>query len=99
MECAVCLEQCSHPAQLPCGHIFCFLCIKGFATQTKRCAMCRQEVPRDFIDHPKLLENPVVEKNLDEDGYYWFYEGRNGKRKKPFDLLQQLIHFFRLVAV
>lgn len=78
MECAVCLEKCVHPAQLPCGHIFCFLCIKGFAAQTKRCAMCRQEVPRDFLEHPKLLEYPVVEKNANEE-YHWYYEGRNGK--------------------
>lgn len=79
LECAVCLEKCVHPAQLPCGHIFCFLCIKGFASQTKRCAMCRQEVPRDFIEHPKLLDSPLVEKTVDDEEFHWFYEGRNGK--------------------
>lgn len=40
--------------------------------------MCRQEVPRDFIEHPKLLEYPLVEKSLDDEEYHWFYEGRNG---------------------
>lgn len=79
LECAVCLEKCVHPAQLPCGHIFCFLCIKGFATQNKKCAMCRQEVPKDFIEHPNLLEYALVEKSLDDQGCHWFYEGRNGK--------------------
>lgn len=28
MDCPVCLEKCVHPAKLPCGHIFCFLCVK-----------------------------------------------------------------------
>lgn len=28
LECPVCLQTCIHPARLPCGHIFCFLCVK-----------------------------------------------------------------------
>ncbi|CAH1129835.1 unnamed protein product [Ceutorhynchus assimilis] len=77
-ECPVCLQPYVHPAQLPCGHIFCYLCVKGFANQSKRCAMCRQEIPRDFFEQPHLLQ-PVetVEENFD-GGYQWFYEGRNG---------------------
>lgn len=78
LECAVCLQPCVHPAQLPCGHIFCFLCVKGIANQSKRCAMCRQEIPRDFIEQPKLLKTPEASESF-EDGYQWFYEGRNGK--------------------
>ncbi|XP_018577302.1 E3 ubiquitin-protein ligase rnf146 [Anoplophora glabripennis] len=79
-ECAVCLQPCVHPAQLPCGHIFCFLCVKGFANQNKKCAMCRQEIPRDFIDQPNLLQLPVSLDNAQgfDGGYQWFYEGRNG---------------------
>lgn len=79
-ECAVCLQTCIHPAQLPCGHIFCFLCIKGIANQSKRCAMCRQEIPRDFIEQPNLLQ-PAKSLDVPESfdgGYQWFYEGRNG---------------------
>ena len=33
LECAVCLQTCIHPVQLPCRHIFCFLCVKGVSTQ------------------------------------------------------------------
>ncbi|KAF2893989.1 hypothetical protein ILUMI_12185 [Ignelater luminosus] len=77
LECAVCLQPCIHPAQLPCGHIFCFLCVKGIANQSKRCAMCRQEIPRDFIEQPKLLQRPEAQESFD-GGYQWFYEGRNG---------------------
>nr|CAD7587939.1 unnamed protein product [Timema genevievae] len=79
-ECAICLQMCVHPAQLPCGHIFCFLCVKGVANQSKKCAMCRQEIPTDYLEKPQLLEQSNVEKVAGEfdDGYQWFYEGRNG---------------------
>lgn len=47
-ECAVCLQSCVHPVRLPCSHIFCYLCVKGVAFQSKRCAMCRQRSPPTF---------------------------------------------------
>lgn len=35
LECPICLQTCIHPARLPCGHIFCFLCVKvGVAPKT-----------------------------------------------------------------
>lgn len=79
LECAVCLQKCVHPVRLPCSHIFCFLCVKGVANQSKRCAMCRQEIPADFLDHPTLLSAIEAEKEeILPGGYQWFYEGRNG---------------------
>ena len=36
IECAVCLQTCVYPVQLPCKHIFCFLCVKGVTLQSKR---------------------------------------------------------------
>lgn len=79
IECAVCLQTCIHPVKLPCSHIFCYLCVKGVAFQSKRCAMCRQEIPADFLIHPQLLDRTQLEKESTlEDGYQWFYEGRNG---------------------
>ncbi|XP_071541050.1 E3 ubiquitin-protein ligase rnf146-like isoform X2 [Panulirus ornatus] len=79
LECAVCLQKCVHPVRLPCSHIFCFLCVKGVANQSKRCAMCRQEIPADFLDHPTLLSSLEAEKEeVLPGGYQWFYEGRNG---------------------
>jgi hypothetical protein len=41
--------------------------------------MCRQEIPSDFLIHPQLLDRTQLEKESTlEDGYQWFYEGRNG---------------------
>lgn len=33
LDCPICLQPSVHPVELPCSHIFCFLCIKGVATQ------------------------------------------------------------------
>uniref|UniRef100_A0A224YXW7 E3 ubiquitin-protein ligase n=1 Tax=Rhipicephalus zambeziensis TaxID=60191 RepID=A0A224YXW7_9ACAR len=79
LECAICLQKCIHPARLPCGHIFCFLCVKGIANQSKRCAMCRQEIPADFTEKPELIPDSESEpESPTEESYRWFYEGRNG---------------------
>lgn len=79
IECAICLQTCIYPVQLPCKHIFCFLCVKGATTQSKRCAMCRAEIPPDYLDHPELISSlDSVQECTFEDGFQWFYEGRNG---------------------
>jgi E3 ubiquitin-protein ligase RNF146 len=82
IECAVCLQTCVYPVQLPCKHIFCFLCVKGVTLQSKRCAMCRREIPPDYLHNPELLSELGVGSGAEahgfEDGGQWFYEGRNG---------------------
>ncbi|KAL0273145.1 UNVERIFIED_CONTAM: hypothetical protein PYX00_005889 [Menopon gallinae] len=80
LECAVCLQGCVHPAELPCGHVFCYLCIKGIVNRGSRCAMCRQDIPSDYLDNPRLLKPIEVDlaSKAFEDGHSWFYEGQNG---------------------
>ncbi|XP_073843021.1 ring finger protein 146 [Musca autumnalis] len=80
LECPICLQTCIHPARLPCGHIFCFLCVKGVAYKNRRCAMCRREIPPEFLDHPQLVNGieDICSTKATDDGYQWFYEGRNG---------------------
>jgi len=55
--------------------------VKGVANQSKRCPMCRQEIPPDFLERPQLVEVEEPQKELEhpEEEYQWFYEGRNGK--------------------
>ncbi|XP_023285711.1 E3 ubiquitin-protein ligase rnf146-like [Seriola lalandi dorsalis] len=89
-ECAICLQICVHPVRLPCCHVFCFLCVKGASWHSKRCALCRQEVPEDFLERPVLLsleELKAAAAGVNRSGgtgggsrgdYAWYYEGHNG---------------------
>ncbi len=42
-ECSVCLQPFINPVKLPCGHSFCFLCVKGVANVSHNCALCRYQ--------------------------------------------------------
>ncbi|NXX47984.1 RN146 ligase, partial [Tricholaema leucomelas] len=78
-ECAICLQTCVHPVSLPCRHVFCYLCVKGASWLGKRCALCRQEIPEDFLDKPTLLSPEELKAASRGNGEYaWYYEGRNG---------------------
>ena len=59
-ECAVCLQPQQHPVVLPCGHQFCFLCIKGVAFRALRCALCRAHIPASFFDAPVLADRAAL---------------------------------------
>ncbi|XP_044145404.1 E3 ubiquitin-protein ligase RNF146 [Bufo gargarizans] len=78
-ECAICLQTCVHPVSLPCKHIFCYLCVKGASWLGRRCALCRQEIPEDFLEKPTLLSPEELKSASRGNGEYaWYYEGRNG---------------------
>nr|XP_018914362.1 PREDICTED: E3 ubiquitin-protein ligase rnf146-like [Bemisia tabaci] len=83
-DCAVCLETMIQPTELPCKHVFCFLCVKGIAQKTRCCALCRREIPLNYFDSPHLLSDPDSEKvkgktcSDDEDRPLWYYKGRSG---------------------
>ena len=92
-ECPICLETLVYPCELTCGHVFCFLCIKGFVnTQNSRCALCRTEIPADYLNKPDLVldasgfENSSatatasapLQPNSRHTTHVWYYQGRNG---------------------
>ncbi|VVC44167.1 Zinc finger, RING-type,Zinc finger, RING/FYVE/PHD-type,WWE domain, subgroup,Zinc finger, RING- [Cinara cedri] len=79
IECPICLGPAVFPILIPCGHVFCFLCIKGVVQQSNICPMCRQAVPNNFYKNPIFLEYlGHNQEDFDHDGYQWFYECRSG---------------------
>ena len=80
LECPICMSGLVHPVRLPCGHVFCFLCIKGVLARDMRCCMCRKEVPADFLEHPSLLATPLLdtaEGGAGKGRYHWYYAARS----------------------
>ncbi|ODM92983.1 hypothetical protein Ocin01_13694 [Orchesella cincta] len=80
-ECPVCLQTCMLPVQLPCGHLFCYMCIKGvFLNQNSGCPMCRGVIPITVLTNPVLKEDPdQLSKGVKlANGPEWYYEGRGG---------------------
>ena len=54
--CPICLQNFLMPIELPqCKHKFCFLCIKGVALNTGKCALCRTPIPQSLITDPEDL--------------------------------------------
>lgn len=66
-DCPICLDSLIYPCRLPCGHVFCFLCIKGTFNQNKHCALCRTEIPADYFKNPDLVRHCDRKEVLNED--------------------------------
>ncbi len=79
--CCICREPYVHPVLLPCSHVFCFLCIKGVAVRSKRCALCRTRIPSGYLSNPSLINKDSIKANLgrsEGEAYEWYYEARSG---------------------
>ena len=76
----MCFQPLSYPVKLPCGHVFCYLCVKGFSAvrAVRRCALCRCDIPVEYVRKPALVDEVRVEESpLLDDGCWWFYEGKS----------------------
>ncbi|CAO1410324.1 unnamed protein product [Diamesa tonsa] len=72
-ECPICLNVYQYPVVLPeCGHIFCYLCVKGFKNPI--CALCRAPFELQNINTKDLTCSEV---SL-PDEHEWLYKGCNG---------------------
>ncbi|CAL8100816.1 unnamed protein product [Orchesella dallaii] len=81
LECPICLQPCMHPVELPCHHVFCYLCIKGVAIQgpNSRCAICRAQIPYSVLTNPHLKDvSQLTKEPKVANGYQWYYESRGG---------------------
>jgi len=76
-SCPICLEDLLLPLTLPCGHKFCYLCIKGVALSPSgpTCPLCRQVFSNSLIIKPPAIPDVAAG---DENKPRWYYEGRNG---------------------
>ncbi|EUB58418.1 putative ligase protein [Echinococcus granulosus] len=78
--CPICLQPLLQPVEIPCGHVFCYLCIKGSASHRRRCPLCRRAFSMIFFENPNII------RNLGDSGeterppleFMWYYEGHNG---------------------
>lgn len=75
MKCPICQDKRRHPLTLPCGHTFCYLCIKGVYARQRVCALCRQPIPSSCIMSP-----PGEEKEEEEERgkVRWYYQAKSG---------------------
>ena len=79
--CCICQEPCVNPVQLPCTHIFCFLCIKGVAARNSHCALCRYPILPGFLTNPSVVNREELKTRLGGNtatSHKWYYEARNG---------------------
>lgn len=76
-DCGICLQRCEHPARLPCGHVFCYLCIKGIANRSGTCAFCRRPIPVEFLDNPQILNGESFRlQSSSPERFAWFYQAK-----------------------
>ena len=79
LQCGICLDIYEDPRILTCGHTFCFKCIQKQWSQSKLCAMCRQQLseaiildnlPKNYALQDVLESFPSLTKCvMDGDGY------------------------------
>ena len=80
VQCCICQEDCVNPVKLPCDHMFCYLCLKGVAVRSYRCALCRSPIPHGYIDKPAVVNEDEIKSTLQQSlaSYNWFYEAKSG---------------------
>jgi len=54
-ECAVCLAYPEDPLRLPCGHIFCSLCVGPWLRRCALCPLCRQNLHLQADTHSENI--------------------------------------------
>ena len=85
--CPVCLDDPPvHPVPLECGHVYCFLCVKGIVEKEffgASCSLCRTRIPLGYLNDETILQRSDSEMMSKEEvdnqeDYQWMYQGKNG---------------------
>ena len=75
LECSVCLQTPELKWTLPCGHYFCYLCLKGsIEANDSGCPICRGSIPDDVYERARMDMNLLDMEDVD---HRWLYSGRN----------------------
>uniref|UniRef100_A0A5K3FRR6 E3 ubiquitin-protein ligase n=1 Tax=Mesocestoides corti TaxID=53468 RepID=A0A5K3FRR6_MESCO len=79
-DCPICLQPLLQPVEISCGHIFCYLCIKGSAFHRRQCPLCRGAISMNFFDNPNVIRPTNTSQPVDRTNpeFAWYYEGHNG---------------------
>jgi hypothetical protein len=95
-ECVICYNPLYMKLTLPCGHFFCYGCIKGQILRLKQsqnacCPLCNQMISDKIKDkikkNPHLLKSIEIDKkHLENLDAYWFYSARQKGDWWSFDV-------------
>ncbi|CAL8137296.1 unnamed protein product [Orchesella dallaii] len=80
-QCTICGQHCTFPIELPCRHVFCFMCIKGEVIEhsTRNCPLCRAAFPMTVINYPVPINpNEIIDELNFATTRQWYYESRSG---------------------
>ena len=92
VKCPVCVENPMHRTELECGHVYCFLCVKGlveYAAEKAQCVTCGQSITSGYLGKQRILERFRADLEQTEDSedeaddearghFKWFYESARG---------------------
>lgn len=73
-ECLVCHNALVLPYTSPCGHVFCYLCLKSKCEYNSVCPVCHYLISFDICEN---VENPAGSIYLESTKPTWLYQGRN----------------------
>ena len=62
-ECMICMNVMVEPVTLPCGHTFCYACLKQTFVTSRKCPLDRKAVPESYnlkIDTTKQKKNATI---------------------------------------
>ena len=68
--CPICYETIKLNYTLPCGHKFCYLCLKhAILSNCHSCPYCRSKLPDNIVENATTSDQSVT-------GSHWMYAGR-----------------------
>ena len=64
LQCQICLNALQEPVDTPCGHTFCFSCIRPYQRQRKSCPVDRKPLSRTELRPSTMLVRRLLDKLL-----------------------------------